>query len=133
MHTIDGGKMGRQIAITECRRHLGSIVRKVEHGDGPQVIVAHGKPRAALISMEQLRMLWMAEDELHQGPIDFNTGRRPGSIRWARIRRWLSNDKETYVTESEQAYLAQADEDARWLKKWREGKMKEGTSSDGRR
>lgn len=119
MDFIEGFRAMR-VAITEFRRKLGFYTTQVQAGAGPVVIVAHGAAVGALISMEQLSMMWLAEDELHKGPVDVNTGRRPGVWLWRRMRSMLSKNGEQYLTEAEKRDLEVKDEERRMLNRWRD-------------
>lgn len=49
--------------ISEARDHLGEIVSRAEHAHERTVLTRHGRPVAAVISVEDLRELEAAEDE----------------------------------------------------------------------
>jgi prevent-host-death family protein len=50
--------------ISEARDHLGEIVSRAEHAHVRTVLTRHGKAVAAVISLEDLRELEAAEDEV---------------------------------------------------------------------
>ncbi len=52
-----------EMPISEARDHLGELVSRVEHAADRVVLTRHGKPVAAVISMDDLRRLEAAEDE----------------------------------------------------------------------
>lgn len=49
--------------ISEARDHLGEIVSRAEHAHERTVLTRHGRPVAAVISLEDLRELEAAEDD----------------------------------------------------------------------
>ncbi|MEV1114366.1 type II toxin-antitoxin system Phd/YefM family antitoxin [Actinosynnema sp. NPDC049800] len=53
----------REMPISEARDHLGDLVSRVEHAAERAVLTRHGKPVAAVISMDDLHRLEAAEDE----------------------------------------------------------------------
>ncbi|MCE7005209.1 type II toxin-antitoxin system Phd/YefM family antitoxin [Kibdelosporangium philippinense] len=52
-----------EMPISEARDHLGEVVAKVEHAHERTVLTRHGRPVAALVSIEDLRRLEAVEDE----------------------------------------------------------------------
>lgn len=58
------------ISITELKQNLGSFVNQAAYGGKRFILLSHGKERAALISMEDLRLLEALREEnqrkLHQ-------------------------------------------------------------------
>jgi prevent-host-death family protein len=51
-----------EMTISEARDHLGAIVSRAEHAHERTVLTRHGRPVAAVISLEDLRELEAAED-----------------------------------------------------------------------
>ena len=49
------------ITLTDLKQNLGDIVNQAAYGQSRIVLTARGKPRAALISIEDLRQLQMLE------------------------------------------------------------------------
>lgn len=49
--------------ISEARDHLGEVVAKVEHAHERTILTRHGRPVAAVVSIDDLRRLEVAEDE----------------------------------------------------------------------
>ena len=49
--------------ISEARDHLGALVARVEHADERAVLTRHGRPVAAVVSIDDLRRLEEAGDE----------------------------------------------------------------------
>jgi prevent-host-death family protein len=45
------------ISMTEVKRSLGEVVNRAAHGGERIVLVSRGKPKAALISIEDLQLL----------------------------------------------------------------------------
>lgn len=52
-----------ELSISEARNHLGDVVAKVEHAHERAVLTRHGRPVAAVVSIDDLRTLEAAEDE----------------------------------------------------------------------
>ncbi|HVK20986.1 MAG TPA: type II toxin-antitoxin system Phd/YefM family antitoxin [Actinokineospora sp.] len=52
-----------ELPISEARDHLGAVVAKVEHAHERTILTRHGRPVAAVVSIEDLRRLEAAEDE----------------------------------------------------------------------
>lgn len=52
-----------EMPISAARDHLGEVVSRVEHAHERAVLTRHGRPVAAVISIEDLRTLERAEDE----------------------------------------------------------------------
>ncbi len=46
-----------QVTMTELKRSLGELVNRAAYGREWVVLVAHGRPKAAIVSMEDLEML----------------------------------------------------------------------------
>jgi prevent-host-death family protein len=51
-----------EMPISEARDHLGEVVAKVEHAHERAVLTRHGRPVAAVVSIDDLRRLEAAED-----------------------------------------------------------------------
>ncbi|GAA3007453.1 hypothetical protein GCM10010483_60490 [Actinokineospora diospyrosa] len=49
--------------ISMARDHLGEVVSRVEHAHERAVLTRHGRPVAAVVSIDDLRRLEAAEDE----------------------------------------------------------------------
>jgi len=52
-----------ELSISEARDHLGDVVAKVEHAQERMVLTRHGRPVAAVVTIEDLQALETAEDE----------------------------------------------------------------------
>ncbi|MCG8917881.1 type II toxin-antitoxin system Phd/YefM family antitoxin [Actinokineospora sp. PR83] len=52
-----------ELPISEVRDHLGEVVAKVEHAHECTILTRHGRPVAAVVSIDDLRQLEVAEDE----------------------------------------------------------------------
>jgi prevent-host-death family protein len=52
-----------EMPISEARDHLGDIVSRAEHAHERTILTRHGKPVAAVISLDDLREVEAAEDE----------------------------------------------------------------------
>lgn len=51
------------ISVTELKQNLGSFVNQAAYGGKRFILLSHGKERAALISIEDLRMLEALREE----------------------------------------------------------------------
>jgi prevent-host-death family protein len=51
-----------ELPISAARDHLGDVVSRAEHAQERTVLTRHGKPVAAVISIDDLRELEAAED-----------------------------------------------------------------------
>jgi prevent-host-death family protein len=47
----------KAISVTELKQNLGEIVNQASYGGTRFILLSHGKERAALISLEDLRLL----------------------------------------------------------------------------
>jgi prevent-host-death family protein len=60
----------KTISVTELKQNLGEIVNQASFGGTRFILLSHGKERAALISVEDLRLLETlleeSQRELHQ-------------------------------------------------------------------
>ncbi|WP_024876923.1 type II toxin-antitoxin system Phd/YefM family antitoxin [Saccharomonospora piscinae] len=52
-----------ELPISAARDHLGEVVAKVEHTHDRAVLTRHGRAVAAVVSIEDLRVLEAVEDE----------------------------------------------------------------------
>ncbi|MDR6597250.1 type II toxin-antitoxin system Phd/YefM family antitoxin [Saccharothrix longispora] len=52
-----------EMPISVARDQLGEVVSRVEHAHERAVLTRHGRPVAAVVSIEDLRRLEAAEDE----------------------------------------------------------------------
>ena len=77
------------ISLTRFRRNLGACIEEVRTGGGPMIVNSHGKNVAALVSMEDLHLIWSTEDEVRNGPVDLETGRRVGYFNFREVRAWM--------------------------------------------
>jgi len=46
-----------EVTMTELRQQLGSIINRAAYGRDVVVLVSHGKPKAAIIGVEELQQL----------------------------------------------------------------------------
>jgi prevent-host-death family protein len=53
----------QSVSVTELKQNLGAIINQAAYGGKRIILLSHGKERAALISIEDLRLL----ETLHQG------------------------------------------------------------------
>lgn len=49
----------QKITLTELKQNLGEYINRVAYGKDPILLLSHGRERAALISIEDLRLLEM--------------------------------------------------------------------------
>lgn len=60
----------KAISVTELKQNLGEIINQASYGGMRFILLSHGKERAALISIEDLRLLEIlleeSQRELHQ-------------------------------------------------------------------
>jgi len=71
----------------QVRRHLAQLVARIEQHGTKIILRRHGKPVAAIVSMDDFGRIWEIEDEEILGPRDPETGRRMGA-RWVRETGW---------------------------------------------
>ena len=69
-----------QVTTTGLRPRLAELLRRAEMGRELVVITRHGRPAAALVSMDELRRIREDIDDELQGPRDPASGRRSGSM-----------------------------------------------------
>lgn len=81
-----------QITMTELRQKLGQLVSEVAYGQERLVLMSHGTPKAALVSIADLRRLQQVE---HTTPAT-TEGKDPltelATLR-ARIDRWQQENE----------------------------------------
>ena len=77
------------ITLTRFRRTLAEQIDHVRSGGAPVVIFRFGRPAAALVSIEDLDRIWMAEEDMLSGPVMEATGQRPGQQLWPALRKRL--------------------------------------------
>ncbi len=86
-----------QVTMTELRQSLGNLVNRAAYGGEQIVLIAHGEPKAALISVKDLRRL----QQFNDNP-DSHTGRygqvlAKSDLLRERIQQW----QEAHNIESE--------------------------------
>ena len=59
----------QSVTLTDLKQNLGDIINQAAYGQSRIVLTARGKPRAALISIEDLRQLQTLEQAL---PVSLN-------------------------------------------------------------
>jgi len=70
-HTLCISGFMKQKTVTECRREFAAILNTVEYAGERIIVTEHGRPVAAIISMEDLKLLEMAAGplfEMRTGP-----------------------------------------------------------------
>jgi prevent-host-death family protein len=53
-----------QVSMTQLRQSLGNLVNRAAYGRERIILVAHGEPKAAIISVDELRHLQQLSEEL---------------------------------------------------------------------
>ena len=53
----------KAVSVTELKQNLGTIVNQVSYGGQRIILLSHGKEKAALISIEDLRLLETLQKE----------------------------------------------------------------------
>jgi prevent-host-death family protein len=54
------------ISVTDLKQNLGEIINKAAYGGHRIILLSHGKERAALISIEDLRLLETLQEKTNQ-------------------------------------------------------------------
>ncbi|WP_050929334.1 type II toxin-antitoxin system Phd/YefM family antitoxin [Aestuariivita boseongensis] len=67
-----------QLSVSDARARLGQLVTLVQDPRLPIVLTRHGKPVAALVSMEEVKRIWELQDDEWFGARSPLTGRRRG-------------------------------------------------------
>lgn len=86
-----------QVSMSKLRQNLGSLVNRAAYGGERIILVAHGEPKAAIISVEDLRRLQGLNHE-PKAPIGrYSMGLAAADLLQERIREW----QERYKVEPE--------------------------------
>lgn len=56
------------VSMTDLRRELAKVVERVADGKERIILVSHGRPKVAIVSMEDLQWLEQLVPELHNKP-----------------------------------------------------------------
>ncbi|MCP5039047.1 MAG: type II toxin-antitoxin system Phd/YefM family antitoxin [Rhodobacteraceae bacterium] len=96
----------------QVRRHLALLIARVEHHGTKIILRRHGKPVAAIVSMDDFHRIWEIEDEEILGPRDPDTGRRMGA-QWVRETGWKPEGR---------TVIAEVPKDRHWWMRLRIGK-----------
>jgi prevent-host-death family protein len=86
-----------QISMSELRQNLGSFVNRVAYGGDRIILVAHGEPKAAIISIEDLGRLQQLSHEPETSFGRYSTGLVAADLLQERTREW----QEQYRVEPE--------------------------------
>ncbi len=70
----------QRVNVTDLRPRLTELLARVEHGGDKVVVTRYGKSVAVLVSMEDFKRVWDAEEEHLLGPVNPETGRRRGGV-----------------------------------------------------
>ncbi len=66
-----------EVTVSEARERLADLLGQVEHGHEQVTITRHGKPVAAIVTMEDLAFIESAEDAFWRKELDEEYS-RPG-------------------------------------------------------
>ena len=69
-----------RVHTTQVRPRLTELFGRVLYRGEKVIILRHGKPIAALVSMADLNRIWEKEDDALYGPRDAISGRRRGPL-----------------------------------------------------
>ncbi len=69
-----------KVKLTDVRPHLSELIGQVEFGGKKVIIERFGRPTVALVSMDDLKRIWVEEDKERSGPVNPETGRRRGGL-----------------------------------------------------
>lgn len=86
-----------EISMSKLRQNLGSFVNRVAYGGERIILVAHGEPKAAIISVEDLRRLQQLTYEAEPPVGRYSTGLAAAGLLQERIHEW----QERYKVEPE--------------------------------
>ncbi len=75
------------IPMTELRSRLTEALDATVQRENRVIITRHGKQIAALVTMDELDLIWRDEDYELYGPIDPATGHRHGAA-WVKATGW---------------------------------------------
>jgi prevent-host-death family protein len=59
-----------EVTVSEARERLADLLARVEHGHEQVTITRHGKPVAAIVTMEDLAFMESAEDAFWRKQMD---------------------------------------------------------------
>lgn len=68
----------RKTNLTELRPRLTELLDWVVHREEVVIITRHGKEVAAIVNMTDFRRVWDERQDWHHGPVNPETGTRPG-------------------------------------------------------
>jgi len=77
-----------QVSMTQLRQSLGNLVNRAAYGRERIILVAHGEPKAAIISVDELRHLQQLSDELITQQQQQSTALSRAEHLRERIRQW---------------------------------------------
>jgi antitoxin (DNA-binding transcriptional repressor) of toxin-antitoxin stability system len=72
--------MVKYVSSRDLHRQLAETLRGVEAGHGTVVVRRHEKSVVAIVSMDDLKRIWAAENDELFGPVNPETGRRRGGL-----------------------------------------------------
>lgn len=75
------------IPLTQLRSRLTEALEATVQHENRVIITRHGKQIAALVTMDELDLIWRDEDYTLYGPINPETGRRHGAA-WVKATGW---------------------------------------------
>ena len=65
--------------MTQLRPQFTQLLDWVIHNDEAVIITRHGKEVAAIVNIPDFRRVWDAREDWRNGPVNPETGRRPGA------------------------------------------------------
>jgi prevent-host-death family protein len=86
-----------RISMSKLRQNLGSWVNRAAYGEEQIILVAHGEPKAAIISFADLQQLRQLQSISVQQPNRYAAALARATLVRERIREW----QETYQIEPE--------------------------------
>ena len=75
------------IPLTQLRSRLTEALDATVQRQNRVILTRHGKQTAALVTMDELDLIWRDEDYTLYGPINPDTGRRHGAA-WVKATGW---------------------------------------------
>ena len=81
--------MPTEISTADARKHFAHVINKVAYAKDPVILTRRGKPLAALVSMEDLKLLEELEERLDIEDA-WRAREEPGeNIPWEKLREEL--------------------------------------------
>lgn len=98
------------VSLTQFRSEHAKWVEHARRRSEAVILTSHGREVVALVSMEDLKLLWNAQDERRYGPINPTSGRPFG-------RQWVLDHFQGHYERHRdpEAYMHPSREAAPWL------------------